>query len=67
MAYKFRVSQIVEGYTFVGEEYKKTEIKQEFECGTFDDLQDLILTLVDYSAKNTVRFEIFKEEVADVV
>ena len=64
--YKFRVTQSVENYTHVDEEYKKVEVKQDFECNTFDELQDLILTLVDYSAKNTVRFEVFKEEVEDV-
>lgn len=66
MSYKFRVSQIIENYTHVDDDYRKVEVTQNFECNTFDELQDLILTLVDYSAKNTVRFEVFKEEVNDV-
>ena len=58
--YKFTVTQKVDGYTPITEEYKRIEVEQTFECGTFDDLRDLVLTLVDYSTK-PVRVEIRKE------
>lgn len=58
--YKFTVTQKVEGYTPITEEYKRIEVEQNFECGTFDELQNLILTLVDYATK-PVRVEIRKE------
>lgn len=58
--YKFTVTQKVDGYTHIEEDYRKLEIEQTFECGTFDDLRDLLLTLVDYSTK-PVRVEIRKE------
>ena len=60
MKYRFRVTQKVCGYTPITEEYKRIEVDQNFECETFDDLKDIILTLVDYSTKD-VKLEIHKE------
>ena len=65
MGYKFTVTQIIEGYSRVDDEYKKVVTTQDFECNTFDDLQNLIMMMVDFSRKN-VKFEIHKEEVEDV-
>lgn len=65
MAYKFRVRQTVNEYTHIDDEYRKVEVEQDFECSTFDDLQSIILTLVDYSIKD-VKVEIHKEVIEDV-
>ena len=64
MAYKFTVTQIVKDYAKVGEEYKNVEARNKFEVGNFDDLQNLIMTLIDFS-KNDIRFEVSKEEVEE--
>lgn len=65
MGYRFTVNQKVDSYTHVGEDYKKVEVEQTFTCGTFDDLQNLVGTLVDFSTK-PIRLEISKEVVEDV-
>lgn len=64
MAYKFIVKQIINGFTHINGEYKQAILSQKFECNTFDDLSDCILSLVDYSTE-TVRLEIEKKEVKD--
>lgn len=65
MAYRFKVKQIVNGYMLIDGEYRKVDAEQNFECSTFDDLNDIILTLVDYSIKD-VKVEIHKEVIEDV-
>lgn len=65
MGYRFTVNQKVESYTHIDGDYKKAEVKQTFTCGTFDDLQNLVGTLVDFSTE-PVRLEISKEVVEDV-
>ena len=61
---RFTVKQIVSNYVRVGEEYQTVEIKNTFEVDNFDDLQNLLMTLIDFS-KNDIKFEVSKEEVDD--
>lgn len=63
--YRFTITQTVENYTHVDDDYRKVEVTQNFECGTFDELSNLLLTLVDYSYKD-ITVKIHKEEVPDV-
>lgn len=58
---KFRVIEFITDYVKVGDEYKSVEAEKRYEVGTWDDLQSLLLTLIDFSAK-TIRFEIQKRE-----
>ena len=64
MAYKFTVTQIVKDYVKVGEEYKNVEAKNRFVVDNFDDLQNLVMTLIDFS-KSGITFEVTKEEVEE--
>lgn len=61
---RFTVKQIASNYVKVGEEYQTVEVKNTFEVTSFDDLQSLIMTLIDFS-KNDIKFEVSKEEVDD--
>jgi hypothetical protein len=62
---RFKMTQFVKEYVQkTEEEWGYVEVKQKFICPTYDDLQNLILTLVDCSSRS-VKFEIEKEEVED--
>ena len=49
MAYKFTLTEIIREYTHIKEEYGYVDIKKVYECTNYDDLQNLFLTLVDFS------------------
>lgn len=59
---RFTVTQIVKDYVRVGEEYKNVTAKNKFVVDNFDDLQNLVMTLIDFS-KDGITFEVTKEEV----
>ena len=61
---RFTVKQIVSNYVKVGEGYQTVEVKNTFEVDNFDDLQNLLMTLIDFS-KNDTKFEVSKEEVEE--
>ena len=58
---KFRVTQYIKDYVKVGEEYRHVEVENDYEIDNYDDLQNLLLTLIAYSAKDT-KFKVVKEE-----
>ena len=58
---RFKITQYITDYINVDGEYKNVEVQNKYECGNFDDLQDLIMTIVDHSSKD-VKFNIKKEE-----
>ena len=62
---RFTVTQIVSDYVSVDGNYKNVEARNKFVVENFDDLQNLIMTLIDFS-KNNIKFEVSKEEVEDV-
>lgn len=64
MGIRFDVKQTVRDYVKVGDEYKNVDVEQRYRCETFEDLKELLLTLVDYST-GTVKFSVSKEEVDD--
>lgn len=62
---KFILTEIIKEFTHIEEEYGYVEIKKNYECNTYDDLQNLFLTLVDFSTKK-LSFEVEKiEEVSE--
>jgi len=58
---EFKVKVFFRDYVKVDEEFKSVEISRPFFCNTYDDLNNLIATLVDFSAGGSVlKFEIQK-------
>lgn len=62
MEYKFKVTQFVRDYIKVGDEYRHVEAESKYEVNNYDDLQNLLLTLIDFGA-DRVKFEVKKEVV----
>lgn len=58
---EFKVKVFFRDYVKVDEEFESVEISRPFFCNTYDDLNNLIATLVDFSAGGSVlKFEIQK-------
>ena len=57
----FKVTQYITDYVKVGEEYRHVEVENNFDVKSEDDLHNLLLTLIAYSAKDT-KFKVVKEE-----
>lgn len=64
MAYKFTLTEIIRDFTHIKEEYGYVEVKKVYECSNYDDLQNLFLTLVDFS-DGPLKFEIQKEVIEE--
>lgn len=58
---KFRVTQYIRDYVKVGDEYRHVEVENDYEVDNYDDLQNLLLTLIACSAKD-IKFKVVKEE-----
>lgn len=58
---KFRVTQYIPDYVKVGDEYRHVEVENDYEVDNYDDLQNLLLTLIACSAKD-IKFKVAKEE-----
>lgn len=58
---KFRVTQYIPDYVKVGDEYRHVEVENDYEVDNYDDLQNLLLTLIACSAKD-IKFKVVKEE-----
>ena len=59
---KFEVRQKLTRYMKVGEEYQEVNFNNDFEVNNWDDLTNLLSTLIDFGT-GTMRFEITKTEV----
>ena len=57
---RFKVTQYITDYVKVGDEYRYVEVKNKFAVDTWDDLQSLILTLIDFT-DSKIKFEVEKE------
>lgn len=64
MATIFKVTQYIRDYVKVGDEYRHVEAESKYRVKNYDDLQNLLLTLVDF-ADGRVKFEVAKEEVEE--
>lgn len=58
---KFILTETIKEFTHIKDEYGYVEVKKVYECNSFDDLQNIFLTLVDFS-KDKLNFEIEKVE-----
>lgn len=63
MAMNYKITQFIEDYVKVGDEYRRVEVECDYECHNFDDLQNLILTLI--CNKDDIKLRIQTEEVID--
>lgn len=59
---KFIVTQYIHDYVPVDGNYKGVEAKTKYVVSTYDDLQNLLMTLIDFSNAGT-KFEVDKVEV----
>lgn len=57
---RFKVTQYITDYVKVGEEYRTVEVRNKFAVDTWDDLQNLFLTLIDFT-DGKIKFEVEKE------
>lgn len=64
MAIEFRVKQYVSDYVKVGDEYQRIEAKSDYKVSNYDDLQNLLMTLIDFGSE-TLKFEVEKREVTE--
>lgn len=64
MGIKFDVRMAVTTYTKVGDDYQSVEATKKFVLHNYDDLQNLLLTLIE-SSEDAIKFEVRKEEVSD--
>ena len=58
----FKVKQFIKDYVKVGDEWRHIEVVNKYTVNNYDDLQNLLLTLIDFGDGN-LKFEITKEEV----
>lgn len=58
---KFILTETIREFAHIKEEYGYVEVKKAYECNTYDDLQNIFLTLVDFSTKK-LSFEVEKVE-----
>lgn len=61
---KFKLTEYVRKFMQVGDNYDYVEVEKDYECETYDDLQNLFLTLVDFSS-GPLKFKVEKKEVED--
>lgn len=61
---RFEVTQFISDFVRVDEQYKTVEVKNKFVANNYDDLQNLLMTLIDFG-DGKLKFEITKEEVTE--
>lgn len=65
MKMKFTLTEFIKEWARIDDKYGYVEVKKEYVCSNYDDLQNLFLTLVDFST-DTLKFEIKKEIIEEV-
>ena len=63
MATKYTITQYVRDYVKIGDEWRNVEVECKYECFNWDDLENLLLTLI--CNKNDIKFRVRTEEVID--
>ncbi len=61
---KFKLTEKIKEFVHIEEKYGYVEVKKVYECNTYDDLQNIFLTLVDFST-DKLSFEVEKIEEVD--
>ena len=56
----FKVTEFIKKYMKVGDDYQYVEVEKYYTVNNWDDLQNLLMTLIDYSDVS-IRFEVKKE------
>ena len=56
----FKVTEFIKKYMKVGDDYQYVEAEKYYTADTWDDLQNLLMTLIDFSDVS-IRFEVKKE------
>lgn len=57
----FKLTEIIRDFVHIKEEYGYVDIRKTYEVSNYDDLQNLFLTLVDFSS-GKLAFEVEKIE-----
>ena len=57
---KFKVTEFIKKYMKVGDDCQYVEVEKHYTVDSWDDLQNLLMTLIDYSDVS-IRFEVKKE------
>ena len=63
MATKYTITQYVRDYVKIGDEWRNVEVECKYECFNWDDLENLLMTLI--CNKNDIKFRVRTEEVID--
>lgn len=62
MAYKFTLKEIIRQFVLLEDKSGYAEVEKKYVVNNYDDLQNLFLTLVDFTEDGkTLRFEVTKE------
>ena len=64
MGIKFKVTERVQDYVLMDDKFKHVTAEKKYEVHNYDDLQNLILTLIDFGT-NDLEFKVSKMEVDD--
>jgi len=59
---KFTVIEFIKKYMKIGDDYQYVEVEKKYSVKNWDDLQNIIMTLIDFS-DGTIKFEVRKEAV----
>ncbi len=61
---KFVITEFIKKFMKVGDEYQYVEVEKKYTASTWDDLNDLLMTLIDF-AEGSIKFEVKKEKEAE--
>lgn len=57
---RFKVTQYITDYIKVGDEYRTVEVRNKLIADTWDNLQNLLMTLIDFT-DSKIKFEVERE------
>ena len=57
----FKIKQFIPDYVKVGDEWRHVEVENKYTVNNYDDLQNLLLTLIDFG-DGKLKFEVEKIE-----
>lgn len=59
---KFTVIEFIKKYMKIGDDYQYVEVEKKYSVNSWDDLQDMLMSLIDFS-DGPIKFEVRKEAV----
>lgn len=63
MKLKFTITQYVRDYVKVGDEWRNVEVECQYICHNYDDLENLLMTLI--CNKDDIKVRVRREEVTE--